>query len=281
MTGEQAERKSKGSSISRVLEIIEAVAQAERALSPAELAFMLDIPKLSIHRLLQQLQADGYLQVNLRGLIVPSDRLQRIAMGVLYASRHKALRQSILQRLAKETGETCGIAIPDGIDMVYYDRVQSNWPLQIHLPVGSHVPVWCSASGKLYLSSFPRARRQQILRSLPLQRLSRNTITPTATATERAMQRSPEEPKAAPSSELTALSRSASGITMAWFFAPPSAWQRLPLAAAVRYMRSAMGVEPTKLTACTRGSCSRASTASLSPLTTFSTPGGRPASVVR
>ncbi|MNT20489.1 hypothetical protein D3C72_1557990 [compost metagenome] len=43
-------------------------------------------------------------------------------------------------------------------------------------------------------------------------------------------------------------------------------------------MYSAIGVEPTKLTALTRGSCSNVSTASLSPLTTFSTPGGRPAS---
>ncbi|MFC0711598.1 helix-turn-helix domain-containing protein [Azorhizophilus paspali] len=112
MTGEQAERRSKGSSISRVLKIVEAVAQSEQALSPAELAFMLDIPKPSIHRLQQQLQADGYLQMDLRGLIVPSDRLQRIAMG-------KALRHSILQRVARETGKTCGIVIPDGIDMVY------------------------------------------------------------------------------------------------------------------------------------------------------------------
>ena len=39
-----------------------------------------------------------------------------------------------------------------------------------------------------------------------------------------------------------------------------------------------MGVEPTKLTACTIGLSSSVSTASLSPLTTLSTPGGRPAS---
>ena len=44
-------------------------------------------------------------------------------------------------------------------------------------------------------------------------------------------------------------------------------------------MCSATGVEPTKLIACTRGSASRESTASRSPLTTFSTPSGRPASV--
>src|SRR5688572_15171071 len=43
-------------------------------------------------------------------------------------------------------------------------------------------------------------------------------------------------------------------------------------------MYSAMAVEPTKLTAFTRESVRIVSTASLSPLTTFSTPGGRPAS---
>jgi hypothetical protein len=38
---------------------------------------------------------------------------------------------------------------------------------------------------------------------------------PTATATDSAMQRSPEDPNAAPSSWFTVLSMSASGITMA------------------------------------------------------------------
>src|SRR3546814_8707421 len=46
-------------------------------------------------------------------------------------------------------------------------------------------------------------------------------------------------------------------------------------------MYSAMGVEPTKLTACTRLSSRRVSTASLSPCTTLNTPSGRPASLSR
>src|SRR5450830_158636 len=54
------------------------------------------------------------------------------------------------------------------------------------------------------------------------------TWSPTQTATEIAMQRSPQEPYAAPIKALTALSRSASGISTAWFFAPPSACTRLP-----------------------------------------------------
>jgi len=159
------------------MEISEAVSLAQSAPSPGDLAFTLGIPKPSMHRLLQQIQADGFLQTNMRGLIVPSERLHNIAMGVIYASRYKALRQSILRRLANELDETCGIAMPDGVDMVYYDRVQSDWPLQLHLPVGAHVPMWCTASGKLYLSTFSKARRQQIIQNLALKRLSRNTIT--------------------------------------------------------------------------------------------------------
>src|SRR3546814_16871425 len=44
-------------------------------------------------------------------------------------------------------------------------------------------------------------------------------------------------------------------------------------------MYSPIAVEPTKLTALTRGSVRRVSTASLSPLTTLSTPLGAPASI--
>ena len=63
--------------------------------------------------------------------------------------------------------------------MIYYDRVQTNWPLRIYLPVGSHTPAWCTASGKLYLSSLPKERRQRIIAKLSLDKLARNTLTET------------------------------------------------------------------------------------------------------
>ncbi|MEH6826314.1 MAG: IclR family transcriptional regulator [Motiliproteus sp.] len=170
------QRREKTSSITRVLEIIEAVSRAERPLSPADLALQLDIPKPSVHRILQQLEAEGYLQTNMRGLLMPADRLHSIALGVLYTSRFKALRQAILKKLADKVGETCGISIPDGTEMIYYDRVQTNWPLQVHLPIGSHTPVWCTASGKLYLSSLAKDRRQRIIHNLPLEKMARNTL---------------------------------------------------------------------------------------------------------
>lgn len=172
-----SQRREKGSSIVRVLEILEAVATSEQPMSPTDLAFQLDIPKPTAHRLVNTLETEGFLQTNMRGNLIPGERFHRTALGALYASRYKAQRRAILENLSKAIGETCGIAIPDGTEMIYYDRVESNWPLRIHLPVGGRVPTWCTSSGKLYLSTLPKSRRQQILKNLPLEKFTRNTIT--------------------------------------------------------------------------------------------------------
>lgn len=170
-------RREKGSSIVRVLEILEAVATSEQPMSPTDLAFQLDIPKPTAHRLVNTLEVEGFLQTNMRGNLIPGDRFHHTAMGALYASRYKAQRRAILENLSRTIGETCGIAIPDGTEMIYYDRVESDWPLRIHLPIGARVPTWCTSSGKLYLSTLPKGRLRRILNNLPLQQFTRNTIT--------------------------------------------------------------------------------------------------------
>ena len=77
----QSNAREKGSAITRVMLIIEAVSKAERPLSPADLALFLDIPKPSIHRLLNQLEDDGFVQTNMRGLIIPGGRMHGVAWG--------------------------------------------------------------------------------------------------------------------------------------------------------------------------------------------------------
>src|SRR5690554_6615380 len=166
-------KRRKGSSINRVLEIIELVSISERPLSPADLAFSLDIPRPSIHRLLQQLEADGFVQTDWRGLIIPSARLVKTAVGVLTTNPLESQRLAVLQRLAAEVSETCGIAIPNDLEMIYTDRVESNWPMRVHLPIGGTVPVWCTSSGKLYLSSLPKAQRNRLINNMPIEEIGR------------------------------------------------------------------------------------------------------------
>ncbi|WP_299183393.1 IclR family transcriptional regulator [uncultured Neptuniibacter sp.] len=172
-----SQRSGRGPSVTRVMEIIEAVSTAEQPMSPADLTYHLNIPKASLHRLIQQLEDDGYVQTNMRGKIVPAERMYRTALGVIHSSRYQIQRQAILQRLGRELDEACGIAIPDRTEMVYYDRVESSWPLQFNLKTGSRVPLWCTSSGKLYLSFLPKNMRQRVISNLPLDKFSRATIT--------------------------------------------------------------------------------------------------------
>lgn len=177
MEAEQEKKRDKGSSIIRVLEIIEAIGQAERPLSPADIAVQLGIPKPSVHRLLQQLHTEGFIQIDMRGAWMAGRRLRSMSFSVLSSGPDKAVRQAILSDLAGAIGETCGIAVPDGTSMLYFDRVQTNWPLQINLPIGTRTPIWCTSSGKLYLSTLKTGTREKILGHLPLTKYARNTCT--------------------------------------------------------------------------------------------------------
>ena len=50
----------------------------------------------------------------------------------------------------------------DGTELIYLDRVESDWPLQICLNIGSRVPLHCTASGKLFLSLTPDSFRKAL-----------------------------------------------------------------------------------------------------------------------
>lgn len=174
----EVKRRQKGSSILRALAVLEGIVSSVRPIGAAELNETLDLPKPTLHRLCTMLEREGFLQRELDGRrFVPGQRLNRLALAVLAALPHRAERHAILQRLSIELGETCNLSIPDGSEMVYIDRVETHWPLRLQLQIGTHVPLHCTAAGKLFLSSLPAARRKRLIHSLPRQTLTIKTLT--------------------------------------------------------------------------------------------------------
>lgn len=175
-------QRNKGSSMRRALAILEAVAAAEGALTPTELNKGLKLPKPTIHRLCAMLADEGYLQHSLDGKgIVAGPKLRAMAVGVMAgAGGQRAALHAILKDLADNVGETCNINIPDGSAMRYLDRVEARWPLRLQLPIGTRVPLHCTASGKMFLGTLSRARRGQVVDNLTLEPRTPNTITDSA-----------------------------------------------------------------------------------------------------
>lgn len=158
--------------------IAERIVEADRPLSAAYLAEALDLPKATVHRICQQLQEAGLLQREPGGKrFTGGKRLRGMALSTLSNSILSAPRHAILTALSAEVGETCNLTVLDGNEIVYLDRVETNWPYRIHLPIGSHLPLHCTATGKLFLASMKAGARRRLLESLPLERHTALTIT--------------------------------------------------------------------------------------------------------
>ncbi|MEM8792189.1 MAG: IclR family transcriptional regulator [Pseudomonadota bacterium] len=176
MTGEESEKRVPTNL--RLLRIMEIVSAARQPVSPTEINRKLGLPKPSIHRLCQTLLDEGYLarEPGSRRLR-PARRLRDVAAGILNASDIHIARNQIMQAVAGEIGETVNFVVPEAEGMRYLDRVETAWPLRIQLPIGTHVPFHCTASGKCFLSSMPQASARKMAGALSLSRQTGSTIT--------------------------------------------------------------------------------------------------------
>lgn len=153
----------------RALKCLEVVAASDRPLSPTEIGRRVGLPKQTIHRLCGTLVNEGYLEREGDGrLLTPSIAMRRIAAGLLHGQHVRIARHQILLEIAKSTGETVNFAVPTARGMIYRDRVETDWPFRIQLPIGSHVPFHATASGKVYLASLPSRQRRGLVETLPL-----------------------------------------------------------------------------------------------------------------
>jgi len=162
----------------RMLLILEEVARVGVPVTPTEVNEAIGLPKPTIHRLFATLEAEGLLIRELDGRsYTPGRRLRRMSTNVLSSLRVRTARLAVLSRLAEEIGETCNIAVPDREKMIYLDRVETKWPLRIQLPVGTQVPFYCTASGKMHLAMLNEAHFERYLRAARLEGRTQRTLT--------------------------------------------------------------------------------------------------------
>ena len=163
----------------RILRILEIICNSDRALTPTEINEHLGWPKQTLHRLCQTLIRNVYLDKHQRRL-VPRKPLLSLAFGLANHATNHTARHQILKQIARKVGETVNFVRPDIKGMVYADRVETNWPFRSALPIGTHVPFHCTASGKTYLANLPIPQRRKILASLDLQTYTTATLNDSA-----------------------------------------------------------------------------------------------------
>lgn len=171
-------KRERGSTIDRILDILDTVAASNKPISATEINETLNLPKATAHRLCAELEARGYLLKKINGKsYMAGRRLYDMAVGILSHSGFRAERHAILEELSRKVGETCNIAYPDGLRMAYSDRVETQLPLKLNFSIDTRVPLYCTASGKLFLASLPLKKRKAVIERLDLVAHTKNTIT--------------------------------------------------------------------------------------------------------
>lgn len=162
----------------KALAVLDALVRAGSPATLTELVQATGMPKPSLHRTLSLFEEAGYVQREPGGrAYAVGPRLASLGLAILTHDSVAALRHTILRQLVHDVGETCNLAMLRKGEVAYLDRVEAEWPLRLHLPVGSTVPAHCSASGKLLIAHMAPGERDAMLSTLPLPRFTANTIT--------------------------------------------------------------------------------------------------------
>ncbi len=167
-------------SLERGLAILGCFTPERPVLGIAEIAKELGISRSTTHRYVITLFALGYLEQD-------SSRRYRLGLGVtdlgMSALNATGLREhahSHLDELRRETSYTVSLAVLNRAEIVYVDRAPSFRPEQnetdLGLDVGSRLPAYCTAMGKVLLANLPEREQSELLAKIKLTPRGPNTI---------------------------------------------------------------------------------------------------------
>jgi IclR family KDG regulon transcriptional repressor len=144
------------SSVRNAARVLRAFSRAGQELGITELSRQLGLGKSTVHRLVTTLTAERLLE---RGSTPGRYRLGLVLYELgSRVTEHVDLHQAALPALATlrhETGEMVHVAVLDGLEVVYVERLESHNLLPVFRQVGHRLPAYTTSSGKILLAALP------------------------------------------------------------------------------------------------------------------------------
>src|ERR1017187_4893139 len=168
-------------SLERGLAILGCFTPARPVLGIADIADDLGMSRSTTHRYVITLVALGYLEQGASRKYRLGLRVTDLGMSALNSTGLREHSHPYLQELRERTSYTVSLAVLDGSDVLYIDRVRSFRRGQgqngLDLQPGSRLPAYCTAMGKLLLAYLPEAEQRDVFTSMKLTKRGPNTIT--------------------------------------------------------------------------------------------------------
>jgi IclR family transcriptional regulator, pca regulon regulatory protein len=171
--------KNSVQSLAKGFRVLEAFTAERIEMGLAEVARAASIDNATAFRFLNTLVQLGYVE-----RLAEAKRfrltLKCLDLGFNAIARTdlRELARPLLRELVNDTIEAASIAVPDGADLVYIERVQAGLVrLGVDVRIGSRVPAYSTAVGQAILAHLPRETQVELLEANPRRKLTSTTLT--------------------------------------------------------------------------------------------------------
>ena len=149
--------------VDRAFKILELLSETPQGLRFADVCDLLSIAKSSAFVLLENLEMKGYIEKTADGRYRATLRMFQLGSRVLNQMDIRSVALPHMIALRDETGFQVHLAMLDGPDVVYLEKVESSSFVKFDTYVGKRAPVHLTAVGKAIAAFLPEERLDEII----------------------------------------------------------------------------------------------------------------------
>lgn len=163
--------------VSHALDLLEQFHDDVDELGVTELSKRLKLHKNNVFRLLATLESRGYIEQN-KATENYRLGLKALELGQTFIKQMGLLRQAkpILEQVVADCNETAYVAIYKEHHTVYLDVVETNLTVRVVSRVGSRLPAYCTAAGKVHMAHMTDEELEELLAHTKLVQFTPTTI---------------------------------------------------------------------------------------------------------
>ena len=138
----------------RVLELLDKKGE----LGVTEISETLELDKSTTFRLISTLKHSHFIVQNpANSKYTNGYKLFELGQNVLHQTDLIAKVYPYMREISARTGETVNLAVHEGAEVIYVEKIETEDIVKISLSIGQRRPMYCTAVGKAFLAHMPEA----------------------------------------------------------------------------------------------------------------------------
>ncbi len=167
-------------SVKRGLGVLCCFTSDRSVLGIAEISDETGMSRPTTHRYVITLVALGFLEQCVSRKYRLGLRVTDLGMAKLNSMGLRESSRPYLEELRERTSFTASLSVLYGAEILYVERVRSHgrgqYEIDLNVRVGSRLPAYCTAMGKVLLANLPKSERDELIASMTFLRRGPNTV---------------------------------------------------------------------------------------------------------